>query len=153
MLKTDYKNWIPDENGRKYSITQDAQGYTKIKDETDYIAEGDNFGASDINMITTAINNLNDGIDLIIPTTGWSEKTESGGNKIYYQVFPISCLETDLPEISLKADENTTPSEYAKGMKQLNKIYKYKTDEGSITLYANSPITEGFTIFIKGVNV
>lgn len=57
MLKTNYKNFIPNENGRRYQITQDSQGYNVITDATTYLQQGDNVGANDINAQNILINN------------------------------------------------------------------------------------------------
>ena len=57
MLKTNYKNYIPNENGRRYQITQDSQGYYVITDATTYLQQGDNAGANDINAQNILINN------------------------------------------------------------------------------------------------
>lgn len=57
-LKTDYKDYIPPESGKRYIITTDSQGYSTIQDATEYTQEGDTFGANDINATNGAINNL-----------------------------------------------------------------------------------------------
>lgn len=57
-LKTDYKDFIPPESGKKYIITTDASGFSTIQDATEYTQEGDTFGASDINNTNQAVNDL-----------------------------------------------------------------------------------------------
>lgn len=57
-LKTDYKDYIPPESGKRYIITTDSQGYSTIQDATEYTQEGDTFGANDINTTNNTINNL-----------------------------------------------------------------------------------------------
>lgn len=57
-LKTDYKDYIPPESGKRYIITTDSQGYSTIQDATEYTQEGDTFGAGDINATNNAVNNL-----------------------------------------------------------------------------------------------
>ena len=57
-LKTDYKDYIPPEGGKRYIITTDAQGYSTIQDATEYTQEGDAFGAGDINATNTAVNSV-----------------------------------------------------------------------------------------------
>ena len=62
-LKTDYKDYIPPEGGKRYIITTDAQGYSTIQDATEYTQEGDAFGAGDINATNTTVNNLSSAIN------------------------------------------------------------------------------------------
>ena len=57
-LKTDYKDYIPPESGKRYIITTDSQGYSTIQDATEYTQEWDTFGANDINTTNNTINNL-----------------------------------------------------------------------------------------------
>ena len=57
-LKTDYKDYIPPESGKRYIITTDSQGYSTIQDATEYTQEEDTFGANDINTTNNTINNL-----------------------------------------------------------------------------------------------
>lgn len=57
-LKTDYKDYIPPESGKRYIITTNSQGYSTIQDTTEYTQEGDTFGAGDINATNNAVNNL-----------------------------------------------------------------------------------------------
>lgn len=57
-LKTDYKDFIPPETGKKYKITTDSLGFSTIEDVTDYTQTGDTFGASDINTTNSTINEL-----------------------------------------------------------------------------------------------
>ena len=57
-LKTDYKDYIPPESGKRYIITTNSQGYSTIQDATEYTQEGDTFGAGDINATNNAVNNL-----------------------------------------------------------------------------------------------
>ncbi len=59
-LKTDYKDYIPPESGKRYITTTDYfAGYSTIQDATEYTQEGDTFsGANDINTTNNTINNL-----------------------------------------------------------------------------------------------
>lgn len=97
-LKTDYKNYIPDANGRVYSITQNAQGKSVITDETNYTQVGDNFGANDINAITTAINKLNKIVSITIPadtTTNYTTLTDKDGVDYYNIQIPVAGMNAD----------------------------------------------------------
>ena len=69
-LKTDYKDYIPPESGKRYIITTDFQGYSTIQDATEYTQEGDTFGANDINTTNNTINNLTAADVGALPITG-----------------------------------------------------------------------------------
>lgn len=71
-LKTDYKDYIPPESGKRYIITTDSQGYSTIQDATEYTQEGDTFGANDINTTNNTINNLTAADVGAVPSTGGS---------------------------------------------------------------------------------
>ena len=68
-LKTDYKDYIPPESGKRYIITTNSQGYSTIQDATEYTQEGDTFGAGDINATNNAVNNLTAADVGAVPTT------------------------------------------------------------------------------------
>lgn len=61
-LKENYKNYIPDSNGRKYTITTES-GVSTIEDITTYTQVGDNFGANDINATNHAVNEMVSTVD------------------------------------------------------------------------------------------
>ncbi len=69
-LKTDYKDYIPPESGKRYIITTDSQGYSTIQDATEYTQEGDTFGANDINTTNNTINNLTAADVGAVPASG-----------------------------------------------------------------------------------
>ena len=78
-LKTDYKDYIPPESGKRYIITTNSQGYSTIQDATEYTQEGDTFGAGDINATNNAVNNLtaadvgavSQAVYQLTPQNGW----------------------------------------------------------------------------------
>ena len=84
-LKTDYKDFIPPESGKRYIITTDSQGYSTIQDATEYTQEGDTFGASDINTTNDTINNLtaadvgavSQTVYQLTPQNGWEVASEA----------------------------------------------------------------------------
>ena len=55
-LKTTYKDYVPPTEGRKYRITQLEDGLCTIEDVTDYLQQGDTFGAEDINEVNRVVN-------------------------------------------------------------------------------------------------
>lgn len=79
-LKTDYKDYIPPESGKRYIITTNSQGYSTIQDATEYTQEGDTFGAGDINATNNAVNNLtaadvgavSQAVYELTPQNGWT---------------------------------------------------------------------------------
>lgn len=101
-LKTDYKNYIPDANGRVYSITQNAQGKSVITDETNYTQVGDNYGANDINATNQEVNNLvnklTSVITITIPaddTTNYTTLTDKDGVDYYNIQIPVTGIDAD----------------------------------------------------------
>ena len=63
-LKTDYKDDVLDttqNTKRKYQMIDNGDGTVSFEDVTEYIQQGDSFGADDVNAITDAINK-NDGV-------------------------------------------------------------------------------------------
>ena len=60
-LKENYKDDILDvsvNTKRKYRMTENADGTISLDDETVYTQEGDSFGASDMNALAHAVNNI-----------------------------------------------------------------------------------------------
>lgn len=55
-LRTDYKDYIPPTDGRKYQITANPDGSSKIVDTTQYQQDGDTWGAGDANAFAAEIN-------------------------------------------------------------------------------------------------
>ncbi len=55
-LYTHYKDYLPPSEGRKYRITQLEDGLCSIEDVTEYLQQGDTFGAKDINATNQVIN-------------------------------------------------------------------------------------------------
>ena len=57
-LKTNYKDYLPPETGRKFKITDAGSGLSSIEDATEYLQQGDTFGAEDINATNRQVNAL-----------------------------------------------------------------------------------------------
>ena len=70
-LKTDYKDAMFD-GDRKYRITANADGTSRISDETEYTQEGDFFGANDVNATNKAVNHLNHTTQVTLTAAGWT---------------------------------------------------------------------------------
>lgn len=70
-LKTDYKDAMFD-GDRKYRITANTDGTSRIADETAYTQEGDSFGANDINATNKAVNLLNHTTQVTLTAASWT---------------------------------------------------------------------------------
>lgn len=154
-LKTNYKNYIPDANGRVYSITQNAQGKSVITDKTNYIQVGDNFGANDINAITTEVNRLADKsqseTNVNIPTTGWTSS-----NGYYYQDFTVSGMTstyigTDAVDFVRPTKNASYPTNYDKYKEMFMLITDIESYDGYIRVYVSEQPTTQITIILYGV--
>lgn len=60
-LKTDYKDYIPPDEGVRWRIAANTDGSSSIEDITRYQQEGDRFTAGALNATNTAVNALCEG--------------------------------------------------------------------------------------------
>lgn len=58
ILKTDYKDWIPDQNGFQYLIGTTSAGNSSITDVTKYKQEGNDWKGEILNKTNTTVNIL-----------------------------------------------------------------------------------------------
>lgn len=66
-----YKNFVPPETGKAYRISSNSDGSSSITDVTAYVSEGDNWTASDANMIWDAlVGNGDESIPVVAGGTG-----------------------------------------------------------------------------------
>ncbi len=96
-LKVDYKDAMFD-GDRKYRITTNGDGTSKIADETDYTQEGDPFGANDINATNAAVNRLNHTTQVTLTASGWS-----GEAAPYIQTVPVEGATEEMEAILVSA--------------------------------------------------
>lgn len=99
-LKTNYKDYLPPETGRKFKITDAGSGFSSIEDATEYLQQGDTFGAEDINATNRQVNALCAGYataETAMPYT-WVD-----GKTVYRQ-----CLELAVSDF----DQSTTEQYY-----------------------------------------
>ena len=99
-LKTDYKDYLPPETGRQFRITDAGSGLSAIEDATEYLQQGDTFGAEDINATNRQVNALCAGYttaETAMPYT-WVD-----GKTVYRQ-----CLELAVSDF----DQSTTEQFY-----------------------------------------
>ena len=67
-LRTDYKDDVLNINTnerRKYRMINNADGTISFEDVTDYMQNGDGFGATDVNTITERVNRSLTGADVV----------------------------------------------------------------------------------------
>ena len=154
-LKTNYQNFIPNEDGRKYLIADDGNGYKTIEDATTYIQRGDNFGANDINAITTEVNRLTDTIDkttnVNIPTTNWTSS-----NGYYYQDFVVSGMTStyngsDAVDFVRPEKNAQYPTNFDNCKEAFNLITDIESYDGYIRVYVSEIPTTQITIILYGV--
>lgn len=84
-LKTDYVDDVLDTSQntrRKYNVINNPDGTISLEDVTEYITEGDNFGAEDINETNGAVNQLN--TDLTDKVSGFTDTTYSAVTGLAY---------------------------------------------------------------------
>lgn len=87
-LKTTYKDDIISSGStRKYKQTSNSDGTVSFADATAYQQRGDDFGASDINAITAAINRTNHITEVTLSKDAWS-----GSSAPYTQTVTVSGL-------------------------------------------------------------
>ena len=58
MARKTYKDFIPPDTGKVYSITANPDGTSKISDVTKYLQEGDTWGAADANALWDAVEDM-----------------------------------------------------------------------------------------------
>ena len=119
-LKTDYKDYIPPESGKRYIITTDSQGYSTIQDATEYTQEGDTFGANDINTTNNTINNLTAADVGALPITGGEmqgalklKANQYGGSGPADEKYALDCQNSNIVNVNriLTADPAGSASE------------------------------------------
>lgn len=76
-LKTDYLDFIASEDGKKYSISANADGTSNITDVTTYEQTGDAFGAADINATNEAVNTAQTTADTAVSDAAAAQTTAS----------------------------------------------------------------------------
>lgn len=85
MVRTNYANYIPPATGRRFAMTQNADGTVSLTDVTQYTQVGDVWGAGDANNFGQAINDNAENIETralksaiktaTLTASGWSGNT------------------------------------------------------------------------------
>ncbi len=106
-LKTNYKNAIPPAEGRHWQMNQNSDGTVCMTDKTQYLQQGDVFGAADVNAITDAvnsctsraagceasINSLNQSVSGI--SSRMAQEVTTHGASVYFFVLPSGFTNTN----------------------------------------------------------
>lgn len=132
-LKTDYKDDVLDttqNTRRKYQMINNGDGTVSFEDVTEYLQQGDSFGADDINDTNEEVNIINDNLsglsttinsmklrfveyDITISRKGgwgyWGYVTINHGLGRQARIFPIRCiLSTDTNVLGIIAVQDIT---------------------------------------------
>lgn len=104
MLKTDYKD---DElvGSRKYRMIDNGDGTVSFEDVTEYLQEGDTFGADDMNSTNNAVNLSQGKFEVTLLASGWSgesapytQTVEVEGMKAEYEPLLVRALSKEATE-------------------------------------------------------
>jgi hypothetical protein len=146
VLKTDYKEDIFEGN-RKYQIGTNTSGVSEIIEVTEFVQEGDQFGASDINATNAAVNRLGAAVSILIPASGWSEDAP------YTQTVDVEGVTAeDVPVIGICIDDGTASSDVKVQSKAWSCVDRAVTGDGTVTFYCyNKKPADDFRVVMKGV--
>lgn len=84
-LKTDYKDDVLDttqNTKRKYQMIDNGDGTVSFEDVTEYLQQGDSFGANDINDTNEEVNIINDKLSVTDVSSGFYFDTTAVKNTI-----------------------------------------------------------------------
>lgn len=106
-LKTDYKDDVLDttqNTKRKYQMIDNGDGTVSFEDVTEYLQQGDSFGANDINDTNEEVNTINDNLALKQPLSTiltMLTNSEIKHYKITRHINSISSLRSYLEDVSI----------------------------------------------------
>jgi len=154
VLRTDYQDavWSGE---RKYRFTNNTDSTTSVTDVTTYSAEGDNFGAGDINRTNSVIKEVEASATslrkITLSASGWSASTVTiDGMALYTQEVTVTAIYNENPIISLGA-AGTIPTYTEEGNYALIKAAVADTSTNKITFYATAKPTGTIYVLAKGV--
>ena len=95
MARKTYKDFIPPDTGKVYSITANPDGTSKISDVTKYLQKGDTWGAADANALWDAVEDVG-GINATATYEGSTVKiTAPGGATVVTFLAPSNWASGD----------------------------------------------------------
>jgi hypothetical protein len=149
-LKTTYKDdIIASGSSRRYSQTSNSDGTISLVDKTSYQQKGDDFGAKDINEITTAINRVNHITEVTLPKDDWS-----GSSAPYTQTVAVSgILAEDNPwlvSVLSSSASLATQQAYRRAFAIIS-AGSATTSDGSVTFKVYKKPETSITVGLKGV--
>lgn len=147
-LKTDYKDAMFD-GDRKYRITANADGTSRIADETEYTQEGDFFGANDINATNKAVNHLTHTTQVTLTVGGWT-----GSAAPYTQTVKVNEATEKMEAILVSALAAGADLDTQKAYAKAFGIISSGTAElgnGTATFWAYKKPATDCTVGLKGV--
>ena len=95
-LKTDYKDDVLDttqNTKRKYQMIDNGDGTVSFEDVTEYLQQGDSFGADDINDTNEEVNIINDKLNNIGDTTSYSNTVAGGSTNTWVDLISVPNLQ------------------------------------------------------------
>jgi len=134
-LKTDYKDDVLDttqNTKRKYQMIDNGDGTVSFEDVTEYLQQGDNFGADDINDTNEEVNIINDKLTIqsYTPTTSNLNLAQS----IDDYIANASMSDGESRQVYITTTTLTSPRSYFINISKYNSIYT------GIALRAGNPI-------------
>lgn len=151
-LKIDFKDDIFS-GKRRYQVTENDDGTISLDDVTEYVQEGDVFGAGDMNGSNAAINANTRDIGVLkairsarFLASGWSSSSP------YAQTVSVPGISaSDNPIVALYIPVNSTPSAAKAAKKAYGSVDGGQTGNGTLTLYCfNKKPETDITVTIKG---
>lgn len=148
MLKTDYKD---DElvGSRKYRMIDNGDGTVSFEDVTEYLQEGDAFGAVDMNSTNNAVNLSQGKFEVTFLTSGWE-----GESAPYTQTVEVEGMKAEYEPILVRALSKEATSEEKDAYDKAFGIISSgtgETGEGTVTFRVFKKPETDCKVALKGV--
>lgn len=149
-LKADYKDAVLDiaqNEKRKFSSMENADGTISLEDSTVYSQIGDPWGAEDVNKTNGAVIELRNVRTVTLSASGWSSSAP-----YTQQVNVPGITADDTPIVSMHLSGTPTAANVKAMAKAYAMIDRAVTNNGSMTFYCyNKKPAVDITAAIKGV--
>lgn len=138
-LKTNYKDDVLDTSKntkRRYNTIQNSDGTISLEDVTEYLQNGDDFGAAGINATNAKVNEVNTNLtasDFLIDASGMSNAGRRGSESAYRSVHfyaPIKSYNASTGILTVNSGGFFYDS--------AESSCDYKTGVGTITVYLSN---------------